>query len=134
MCNVIKEFYYKFETLSAFSTELTKTLGVGKATSNFRQTFLFSDKDCTQKILNSSFILEFILHYIDGIIQPYIDNIAIFLSDGQLEASTVTDIDFYKENVKYIYQVLEKSGSLKCAKKVIIMNIGNGVRVIRILE
>ena len=136
MCDskIIKEFYYKFETISAFEIELKKVLGVGITTSNFRQTPLFSDKNCLQIILESSFLLEFLIHTIDGVIQPYIDNIAIFVPDGQLEASTVLNVNFFKENINYVYNVQEKSGCFKCAKKVIIRNIGNGVRIIRITK
>ena len=94
---------------------------------------LIFDLQCTQKVPNASLIFEWISHTINGIIQQYIDNLGIFLSDGQLEASIVTDVDFFKKNTTYIYNVLEKSGSIRCAKQVIIKRFNDDLHKVTII-
>lgn len=118
--------------LSIFTLDLVRQQGKGECMLNFHQVDLFKNPECTDPIPKASLIFEWTSHTIDGIIQPYIDTLGLFLSDGQLEATTVTDVDFFKENVVYTYTVIDASGSLRCSKKIRIQRFKNDVHKVTV--
>lgn len=82
----------------------------------YNQTPLYVDKECTIPAGTAQVSWEWTEHTIDGVIQPFVDTIGLFLSEGnELEASLVTDVNVFEVNKKYVYRVFESAGDLRDA-------------------
>jgi len=127
------KFYYNLDSLSTFTQAFDRLQGVGDATGYFYQSPLYSDIECSNLIEGSFIIFEGIYHIIDGIVQPFIAEMSLFFSTGQVIAIVTLDELFFPENDPKDFVVIEARGTLKCAKITRIINIGNEVREVDII-
>ena len=129
------ELYYRVDDVSFFSSELTKAQGEGTAFTTFAPTVLYSDSSCSQIVKSSSLIFESTFNFMNNQLQPYIDGTTIFLETGYVIASTRLDTaTFEEENVPYRYRVNQSSGVFKCAKIIQFINIGQGIRQVKVVK
>lgn len=128
-----RKFYYKFDTLSLFVQKYDKTKGAGEATAYFNQSPIFSDPECLIPISDAFILFEGTYHIIDEVLQPYVSQLSLFFPDGQVIALLTLQELVFSENDPKMFRVIERIGSLKCAKSVNIINIGNGIREAEIM-
>lgn len=112
-----------------------RTQGKGEAIAYFAQGPLYSDLATTKPIDNATFEVQFIGHFIDGQIQPYIDISSIKVSDGKLNLISTQTKFFYDIGDIHEFKVIAGEGlCFQCIKKVLIRVDTSRVREIQIFK